>query len=173
MYPYFISQVIERVLEMVVSDDVRCHTAIHILKGAVVYILGKGAKWSASAYSQGTHGGLTVQFDRKPTDEEMKRIEEAANQKIKENVATEIHALTRSDAEARWGDDIYDLFPLSPELKVVKIFHLPNWNVNTCGKQHCEMTGDIGEIKIEKWRYRGNKRLLEMSFDVTGINGSD
>jgi alanyl-tRNA synthetase len=153
---------------MVASDDVRSHTAIHILKGAVVNILGRDAKWSASAYSKGTHGGLTVQFNRKPTDEEMQRIEEAANVKIKEDAPIEMHELARSDAEARWGDDIYDLFPLPVELKVVNVFHLPGWNVNTCGKQHTTKTAEVGGIKIEKWRYRANKQLLEMSFDVTG-----
>ncbi len=153
---------------MVASDDVRGHTAIHVLKGAVVHVLGRGAKWSASAYSQGTHGGLTVQFDRKPTDEEMARIEEAANAKIREDAATEMHEMSRADAEVKWGDDIYDLFPIPADLKVVKIFHIPGWNVNTCGKQHCEKTGEVGGIKIAKWRYRANKQLLEMSFDVTG-----
>ncbi len=131
-------------------------------------MLGRGAKWSASAYSGGTHGGLTVQFDRKPSDEEIAKIEEAANTKIRENAATEMHEMNRSDAEARWGDDIYDLFPIPPELKIIKVFHLPEWNVNTCGKQHCERTGEVGGIKIAKWRYRANKQLLEMSFDVTG-----
>ena len=150
------------------SGDIRSHTAIHILKGAVVHVLGRSAKWSASAYSQGTHGGLTVQFDRKPTDEEMQRIEESANQKIREDKPTEVHEIARGDAEARWGDDIYDLFPLPAELKVIKVFHLPDWNVNTCGKQHCARTGEVGGIKMEKWRYRANKQLLEMSFNVTG-----
>jgi alanyl-tRNA synthetase len=131
-----------------------------------------GAKWSASAYSQGIHGGLTVKFDRKPTNEELTRIEEAANKKIMENAPTEVHEISRSDAEARWGDDIYDLFPLPAELKVVKIFHLPDWNVNTCGKKHCAKTGELGGLKIVKWRYRSNKQLLEISFDVTGINVS-
>ena len=133
-----------------------------------MHVLGRGAKWSASAYNGGSHGGLTVQFDRKPTDEEMAKIEEAANAKIKENAATEMHDMARSDAEAKWGDDIYDLFPLPVDLKVVKVFHLPGWNVNTCGKQHCEKTAEVGGIKIAKWRYRANKQLLEMSFDVTG-----
>ena len=157
---------------MVTSDEVRGHTAIHVLKGAVVKVLGSGAKWSASAYSQGIHGGLTVKFDRKPTNEELTRIEEAANQKIMENAPSEVHEMSRSDAEARWGEDIYDLFPLPTELKVVKIFHIPDWNVNTCGKQHCTKTGELGGLKIVKWRYRSNKQLLEISFDVTGINGS-
>jgi alanyl-tRNA synthetase len=157
---------------MVASDDVRSHTAIHVLKGAVVHVLGIGARWSANAYSKGTHGGLTVQFERKPTDEEMQMIEEAANQKIGEDVPTEVHEMARCDAETRWGNDIYDLFPLPAELKVVKVFHLPGWNVNTCSKQHTAKTAEVGGIKILKWRYRTNKQLLEMSFDVTGINGS-
>jgi alanyl-tRNA synthetase len=157
---------------MIASDDIRGHTAIHVLKGAVIKVLGKDAKWSASAYSQGTHGGLSVQFNRKPTEEEMGRIERLANQKIREDAIVEIQEMSRSEAEARWGDDIYDLFPLPAELKVVKIFHLPDWNVNTCGKQHTKSIGEIGEMKIIKWRYRANKQLLEMSFDVIGINGS-
>ena len=143
-----------------------------LASGAVVQVLGRGAKWSASTYSQGTHGGLTVQFDRKPTEEEMSRIEEVANQKIMENASTEVHEMSRADAEAKWGDDIYDVFPLPVELKVVKIFHIPGWNVNTCEKQHCAKTGELGRLKIGKWRYRSNKQLLEMSFDVTGINVS-
>ena len=153
---------------MAASDDVRSHTAIHVLKGAVVSVLGRGAKWSASAYSQGIHGGLTIRFDRKPTDEEMQRIEEVANAKIGEDEPTEMHEMSRTDAEVRWGDDVYDLFPIPAELKTIKVFHLPGWNVNTCGKQHCARTGEIGGIRIAKWRYRANKQLLEMSFDVTG-----
>ena len=157
---------------MITSDDIRGHTAIHVLKGAVIKVLGRSAKWSASAYSRGNHGGLSVRFDRKPTDEEMNKIEELANQKIKEDAAIEIQELSRIEAEARWGDDIYDLFPLPAELKVVKIFQLPGWNVNTCGEQHTKRTGEIGGMKVTRWRYRANKQLLEMSFDVTGINGS-
>lgn len=158
---------------MVSSDDLRGHTAIHVLKGAVVQVLGKSAKWSANAYSQGTHGGLAVQFDRKPTSEEIENIEELANQKIREDAVVETHIMARSEAEAKWGEDIYDLFPLPNELTIVKIFHLPGWNVNTCGKEHTVTTGELGGMKIGKWRYRANKQLLEISFDVIGINESD
>jgi alanyl-tRNA synthetase len=158
---------------MIPSDDLRGHTAIHVLKGAVVRVLGKDAKWSANAYSQGTHGGLAVQFNRKPTSIEIKDIENLANKKIRERAVIDIHEMTRSEAEDKWGEDIYDLFPIPKELNIVKIFHLPDWNVNTCNKQHTANTGELGGMKICKWRYRANKQLLEISFDVTGINESD
>ncbi len=148
------------------ADDVRGHTGIHVLKGAVFHVLGEGAKWSASAGSQGTHGHLAVQFERKPTNEEISLIEEKANAEIRENAPIETLELTRAEAERRWGDYIYDLFPIPSEITTLKVFNLPGWNVNTCGKQHTARTGEIGSIKIAKWRYRGTKRLLEISFDV-------
>jgi alanyl-tRNA synthetase len=144
--------------------DTRSHTAIHIVKGAVVKVL--GAKWSASAYSSGLHGGLAVQIDRKPTDEEIKLIEEKANTKVKDNQSIEIFEISKKDAESRWGDEIYDLFPLPAELTMLKILNIPNWNLNTCSKQHTTTTGEVGAIKIVKWRYRAQKNLLELSFDV-------
>ena len=144
--------------------EAKSHTAIHIVKGAAVKIL--GVKWSASAYSNDSHGGLAVQIDRKPTDEEIKLIEDEANKVIKNDQKIEIHVISKKDAEARWGDNIYDLFPIPPELTMLTIFHLPGWNVNTCGKHHTETTGEIGKIKIVIWRFRAQKQLLELSFDV-------
>ena len=52
------------------------------MKGAVQKVL--GAKWTASVFVSGGHGRLTVQFDRKPTDEEVARLEREANGMIAE-----------------------------------------------------------------------------------------
>jgi len=146
------------------SLDTRSHTAIHIVKGAVVKVL--GAKWSTSAYSSRGHGGLTVQYDRKPSEEEIQLIEKQANIKVQENQQIEIYEMSRKMAETRWGQEIYDLFPLPIEIKKLKIFYLPGWNVNTCGKEHTLSTTEVGAIKIKKWRFRAPKRFLELSFDV-------
>ena len=44
------------------STEVRTHTALHVLKGAVVKVL--GAEWTAGVAVDGSHGRLTVQFSR-------------------------------------------------------------------------------------------------------------
>lgn len=44
------------------SEEIRTHTALHVLKGAVAKVL--GVKWTASASVQGSHRKLTVQFSR-------------------------------------------------------------------------------------------------------------
>ena len=148
------------------SDEVRAHTALHIIKGAIVKVLGEDAKWSTSANVNGLHGRIAVEFNRKPTDEEIAEIGRRANEKIEENAAIEVYQMSRSDAEARWGDWIYDKWPLPDHIQQVKVFHLPDWNVNCCGYEHPERTGVVGSIRITKARYRNRKGVLEVSYDL-------
>jgi len=146
------------------SVEARTHTALHVLKGAVVRVL--GAEWTAGVSVDGSHGRLTVQFDRKPTEEELAEIEELANLKIREDAPVEELELDRAEAEGRWGDAIYDLFPLPASITRLRVFHLPGWNVNACNKEHTSSTGEIGSLKIAKARFRAGKGLLEISYDV-------
>ena len=146
------------------SVEVRTHTALHVLKGAVVRVL--GAKWTAGVSVNDSHGRLTVQFDRKPTEEEISKIQEEANAKIEEDAAIEINEVERTEAEKRWGDLVYDLFPLPASITRLSVFHLPGWNVNACNKEHTKTTGEIGHLRITKTRFRAKKGLLEISFDI-------
>ncbi|WP_297521729.1 alanyl-tRNA editing protein [Thermococcus sp.] len=146
--------------------EVRTHTALHVVKGAVVNVLGDGAKWTASTYVKGNRGVLTVKFDRKPTPEEIAGIERLANEKVRGNVPIEVYELPRDEAEKRFGEDTYDLFPVPEEVMILKVVVIEDWNVNACNKEHTKTTGEIGEIKIRKVRFRRSRELLETSFDV-------
>ena len=145
-------------------DEIRTHSALHILKGAVAKVL--GVKWTASVYVNGTHGRLSVKYHRKPSQEEIKRIEELANEKIRENVPIKILTLPRDEAERVFGEDMYDLFPIPDDIKILKIVVIDEWNVNACNKEHTKTTGEVGKIEIRKWRFRKAKELLEISFEV-------
>jgi len=144
--------------------EIRTHTALHVLKGAVVKVL--GAKWTVSVYVKGFHGRLTVKCERKPSQEEIKKIEKLSNEKIRENVPIKIYTLPRDEAEKKFGMEIYDLFPIPEDVRILKVVVIKNWNVNACNKEHTQTTGEIGSIKIRKTRYRNSKQLLEISFDV-------
>ncbi|GAB6136749.1 alanyl-tRNA editing protein [Thermococcus prieurii] len=152
---------------MVSGDvEVRTHTALHVLKGAVVKVLGEKAKWTASTYVKGNRGVLVVKFDRKPAPEEVEEIERLANEKVKENVPVRVYELPRGEAEKRFGEDMYDLFPVPEEVKTLKVVVIEGWNVNACNKKHTKTTGEIGEIRIRKVRFRRSKELLEIGFEV-------
>ncbi len=146
--------------------EVRTHTALHVVKGAVVKVLGDEAKWTASVYVNGNHGRLTVKFNRKPSPEEIAEIELLANEKVRENVPVKVYELPREEAERRFGEDMYDLFPVPEDVRTLKVVVIEDWNVNACNKEHTKTTGEIGEIKIRKIRFRRSKELLEISFDV-------
>lgn len=146
--------------------EVRTHTALHVVKGAVVRVLGEKAKWTAGVYVNGSHGRLTVKFDRKPTPEEVAEIERLANEKVKEDAPVKVYELPREAAEERFGEDMYDLFPIPPEVRTLRVVVIEGWNVNACNKEHTRTTGEVGEIKIRKVRFRRSKELVEISFDV-------
>jgi alanyl-tRNA synthetase len=145
-------------------SEVRTHTAAHVVKGAVQSVL--GAKWTASVYVSGTHGRLTVQFDRKPTEEEMRQIEQAANGKVKEGAEVAEFEMDRTEAEGHFGDQIYDLFPVPSNVSRLKIVRIPDWNVNCCVERHVENTSQVGWIRLGKHRFRNSRRELELEYDV-------
>jgi len=147
------------------SLEDRTHTALYVLKGAATKIL--GIKWTTGVSVKGNHGRLTLQFDRKPTEEEILRIQEEANQKIWEDIPVRVLEMDRNDAEELWGNLIYDVFLIPESIRRLQICHIENWNVNACNKKHTGSTGEIGELKISKTRYRIAKQILEISYDIT------
>jgi alanyl-tRNA synthetase len=146
--------------------ETRTHTALHIVKGALVKVLGENARWTTSAYVDGNHGRIHVEFDHKPRDEKIELIEKKANQIINEDRSIEILKLDREEAERRWGDWIYDRFPIPEQITELDIFYLPGWNVNACNKKHTKTTGQVGKIMIVKTRYRNSRNELEVSYDI-------
>ena len=152
-------------------EEVRTHTALHILKGAVVKVLGEEAMWTASTYVKGKHGRLTVKYNRKPSPEEIKAIEELANKKIEEGLRIEVKVMPREEAEKTYGNIIYDLFPVPSEVKTLYITIVYDtdgsiWNINACNKEHTPSSKCIGRIKLGKPRFRKLKQLLELPFDI-------
>lgn len=147
-----------------ISEELRTHSAAHVLKGAAQKVL--GAKRTASVYVSGGHGRLTVQFDRKPTDEESARVEEEANRKIAEGAEVLEFEMERQEAEGHFGDAIYDLFPVPSGVTILKIVRIPDWNVNCCNQSHVDSTLEIGRIRLGKPRFRNARKELEIEFEL-------
>ena len=146
------------------SEELRTHSAVHVVKGAVQKVL--GAKWTASVYVSGRHGRLTVQFDRKPTDEEVARIEQAANEKIAEGAEVLEFEMEKDEAQGHFGDQIYDLFPVPTGVARLKIVRIPEWNINCCNERHVENTLQVGKVRLGTPRFRNSKKELEVEFDL-------
>lgn len=149
---------------MASTERVRTHTALHLIKGAARKVL--GTKWTAGVYVEGLHGRLTLKCDRQPTEIELQEVERLSNDKITSDLEVQELEMDRREAESRWGDDIYDLFPIPAGITRLRILHIPDWNVNACKEPHTKRTGEIHAIRLGKPRYRAGKQLLEIPFDV-------
>ena len=148
------------------SEEFRAHSAVHVLKGAVKKTL--GAELTTSVHVSGSHGRLTVQFDRKPTEEELARVEQAANEKVAEGAEVLEFEMEKGEAEGHFGDSIYDLFPVPSNVTLLRIVRIPDWNINCCNERHVENTLQVGRIRLGKPRFRNSKRELEIEFDLAG-----
>ena len=125
------------------KPEIRTHTALHVIKGAIIKVLGEDAKWSTSANVNGLKGRIAVEFNRKPSENEKKEIERLSNQKVEEDASIQIHEMSRREAEDSWGDRIYDKWPLPDHIQQVTVFHRSEWNVNCCGYDHPKTTGAV------------------------------
>ena len=146
------------------ARDPKTHTSLHILKGAIQKIL--GATLTAGIHEENDRGRLTVAFDRKPTDEEMKQVQDAVDKKIEEDAPIDVFEMDRDEAEEKFGNAIYDKFLVPPHIRRLKIAQIKDWNINCCGCEHTNTTGDVGEIRIIKHRFRNAKQQLEVSFVI-------
>jgi alanyl-tRNA synthetase len=147
------------------EDEVRTHSGLHVLKGALHSVL--GVKWTASVFVSGKHGRLTVRFDRAPTPEELEKVERAANQKVEEGAEILEFEMDRDEAENHFGDAIYDLFPVPANITRLKLVRIPDWNVNCCIERHVESTTLVGPMTLGKPRFRNSRKELEVEFDLT------
>jgi alanyl-tRNA synthetase len=147
-----------------VSEEVRTHSALHVVKGAAQKVL--GATLTTSVYVSGRHGRLTVSFDRKPTDEEVARLEQAANGKVAEGAELLEFEMEKHEAEGHFGQGIYDLFPVPSNVTLLKIVRIPEWNVNCCNENHVDNTSQIGRLKLGTPRFRNSRKELELEFDL-------
>lgn len=133
------------------EQTIRGHTATHLLHQAIRNLLGK------QIYQKGSN--ITAErvrfdfnFDRNLTPEEIKKLEQAVNEKIEENLpvffemmplqkAKEIGAIGLFDEKYSDNVKVYFIGDKDPEIAYSKEF---------CGGPHVDFTGKVKSFKIIK-----------------------
>lgn len=123
------------------------HTAAHILNGVARKVLGNHV-WQAGASKSLEKARLDITHYDSLTDEEVAKIEDMANQIIKQDLPIYKCFMDRNIAEAKYGFILYQGGAVpGRQIRVVAIAGL---DVEACGGTHLDLTGEVKLIKILK-----------------------
>ncbi len=121
------------------------HTATHIVLAAARKVLGEHV-WQAGAEKTPVKARLDITHHKPLTEEEVRKIEDLANEIVNSRIELRFNYLTRFEAENRYGLKIYQGGAVySPTLRIVEI---PGWDAQACFGTHLHSTSEVGGIKI-------------------------
>ncbi|RJQ14075.1 alanine--tRNA ligase [Candidatus Parcubacteria bacterium] len=123
----------------------RLHTATHLLNQALHDILGDEIEQRGSDITP-ERTRFDFKFNRKVAAEELKKIEEIVNKKIKEDLPITITKMKLEDA-LKSGARAFFKLKYPPE---VNVYSIGDYSKELCGGPHVQRTGEIGRFKITK-----------------------
>ena len=121
------------------------HTATHLLHWALKEVLGPSVKQAGSVVEP-TRLRFDFSHHKGLTNEEIERIEDLVNEKVRENTPVNIYELDYADAQKR--EDIVQFFG-EKYGKTVRVIDI-NFSKELCGGTHTSSIGTIGYFRIAK-----------------------
>ena len=141
------------------------HTSTHIINTSARSILGSWV-WQHSAFKEEDHARLDITHHSALTDDDVIRIEQAANSIVQKSIPVKIENFDRGTAEQKYGFRIYQggVVPV----KSVRIVSIGDLDIEACGGTHVAKTSDIQEIKITR-----TKRIQDGVVRIEFVSGNN
>ena len=124
------------------ESTTRLHTATHMLNAALTKVLGKETHQKGSNITP-ERLRFDFTFDRKLTDEELKKTEELINQKINESLPVIMEEMTVDEAKARGAKGEFE----SKYGQKVKVYSIKEFSREMCGGPHVKNTKELGRFR--------------------------
>ncbi len=153
--------IIETVDEQFRRNVMRNHTATHLLQAALIELFGPFIKQSGS-FVASDYFRFDFTYPESLSTEDIKKVEDLVNKKIRENIPVCIEYTTLEEAMKR-GALAFFGEKYTPER--VRIVELPGFSAELCCGTHVRATGDIGVFKIteEKALAAGQRRIMAVT----------
>ncbi len=137
------------------------HTATHLLQAALIELFGKQIKQSGSlVHPDYLRFDFTYHAQLNPED--IKRIEDLVNAKIRENIPVTIEHTPFKEAVER---GVLAFFGEKYNPEKVRIVAIADFSKELCGGTHVARTGDIGAFKITEVSSiaAGHRRIIALT----------
>ena len=154
--------VISRVDAQWRTNAMKNHTATHLLQATLIELFGKQIQQSGSlVHPDYLRFDFTYHQQLSPND--IKRIEDRVNEKIRENIPVRIEYCDLKEAQKKGA---LAFFGEKYKPESVRVVNVDDFSIELCGGTHVRATGDIGVFKITESvaLSAGHRRI----FAVTG-----
>ena len=123
------------------------HTGTHVVNGALRKLLGEHI-WQAGSQLGFNDARFDFSHYKSISESEKKKIEELANQLIKQAVPVEKKVMDRNSAEKKFGFRLYQ--GGVPPGDSIRVLNIPGIDVEACGGTHLNNISEVEKIRIIK-----------------------
>jgi len=127
------------------EQTIRGHTSTHLLHKALRDMFGEKVKQSGSNITS-ERLRFDFSFDRNLTPEELKKIVEIINKKIKDNLSVKLEMLPLEKARTSGAIGLFN----EKYSDKVKVYSIGDYSKEICGGPHVAFTSEIKSFKIVK-----------------------
>ncbi|MBP5364918.1 MAG: hypothetical protein J6Y82_03230 [Bacteroidales bacterium] len=136
------------------------HTTEHIVNRTMINLYGCGR--AVEAHIERKKSKLDYEIDHALTDDDARRIENAVNEVIKQNLDVTTEIITQAEAAGR-----FDLNRLPDDAsETVRIVKVGNFDECLCIGQHVKNTSEIGLFQIISHSYDAERHRWRMRFKL-------
>ncbi len=122
------------------------HTATHLLNQALREVLGNNDIFQKGSNITPERLRFDFNFDRKLTEEEIKKVEDLVNKKIKAGLEVKKEEMTLEEAKKKGAQGVFE----HKYSERVSIYSIGNFSTEICGGPHVKNTKELGRFKIKK-----------------------
>jgi len=123
------------------------HTGTHVVNGALRRLFGEHI-WQAGSQLAVTEARFDFAHYKPIAEDEIRKIEQVANEFIREAVPVEKKVMQRNDAEREHGFRLYQ--GGVPPGNLIRVLNIPGIDVEACGGTHLNNTREIEKVRILK-----------------------
>lgn len=126
------------------TNAMKNHTATHLLQAALIEIFGNQIQQSGSLVHP-DYLRFDFTYHSSLSTDDIKRVETAVNEKIRENIKVSIDYCSLKEAQQKGA---LAFFGEKYKPEKVRVVTVDDFSVELCGGTHVPATGDIGTFKI-------------------------
>ncbi len=126
------------------TNAMKNHTATHLLQAALMQVFGKQIQQSGSLVHP-DYLRFDFTYNSQLSADDIKRVEDLVNEKIRENIAVNIEYCSLKEAQQKGA---LAFFGEKYKPEKVRVVQVDDFSTELCGGTHVHATGDIGTFKI-------------------------